>query len=113
MLAAMLTWTMKLRRNAGYELARKWFVRLFPALLAEGEVIVDRFLEGRLQFGNAFSLEGDYIARVEDFAVEDPRFVIEFDFANIPFVFHHGVTPGSIRGRAVEKHDAKDVVIVT
>ena len=94
---------MKLRRNAGDELARKWFVRLLATLLAEREVIVNRFLEGRLQFGNGFALEGDNVPRVENLAVEDSRLVVEFNFANIAFVFHHGITPASIRNRRMER----------
>jgi hypothetical protein len=34
--------------------------------------------------------------------VEDPRFVVEFNFADIPFVFHHGVTPASVRNRRMD-----------
>ena len=66
---------MKLRRNARHELTREGLVRLFPALLAECEIIVNRSLEGGFQFGDALSLKGNHVPRVEDFAVENPRFV--------------------------------------
>jgi hypothetical protein len=59
----------KLRRIAGNELAREGFVRLFPTLLAEGEIIVSRILEGGLQLVNAALLEGDHVPRVDDLAV--------------------------------------------
>src|SRR5947209_3381185 len=94
---------MKLWRNARHELTREGLVRLFPALRAECEIIVDRSLEGCFQFGDALSLEGDHVARVEDFAMENPRFVVEFDFANITLVFHHGVTPAWTRNRRMER----------
>jgi hypothetical protein len=42
-------------------------------------------------------------SRALDFAVEDPRLIVEFDFTNMPFVFHHGVTPASVRNRRMER----------
>jgi hypothetical protein len=55
----------------------------FAALLAEGEVVVHGFPEGFLQIRHALALEGNDVARVDDFAVEDAGLVIEFDLSDI------------------------------
>lgn len=49
------------------------------------------------QTGDAVALERDHVASVDDFAVEDRRFGVEPDFADVSFVFHHGMTPPSPR----------------
>src|SRR5207249_8196860 len=75
----------QVRADAGDELAGEGFLRLLAALLTESKIVLDGSAERLLQFRDAAALKRDDIASVHGFAVEDPGFVVELDFADIPF----------------------------
>ena len=59
-------------------------------------------MESLGQLCDALTLKGNGISSVDNFPMENPLLVIEFDFADVALVFHHGVTPASVRSRPVD-----------
>src|SRR5438034_1393596 len=94
---------MKARADTGHELTRVGLFGFLAPLRAKGQVVLHRFSEGAPQLSDTCTLEGDDIARVDDFAVKDAGLVVEFNPSDISFVFHHGVTPASVRNRRRER----------
>src|SRR5207244_12916638 len=93
----------KLWRNSCHELAREGLVGFLATRCTEGKIVVYGLLECLLEFSNALTLDGNDIARIDDFAVKDAGFVVELDFSNVSLVLHHGVTPASVRNRRIER----------
>jgi hypothetical protein len=87
----------KVGADAGDELTGERLLRLFAALRTEGEIVLDGIAERPFQFADGRALEADDIPGVDDFAVEKPGLVVVLDPASISLVFHHGVTPASVR----------------
>src|SRR5262249_9792900 len=87
---------MQVRADTGHELAGEWLFRLLSSLRAKGQVVRDGIVECFLQFGDRGPLKGNHIPSVDDFAVENCRFVVVLDASNVSLIFHHGVTPASV-----------------
>src|SRR5437588_4831210 len=98
---------MQVGPNPHDEVPREGLVRLLPPLLAEGKVVLDRFLESLLQFLHRGSLEGDHVAGINDLAMKDVSVLVKLDNRLIAFVLHNksspsGVTPASVRKRLMD-----------
>jgi len=93
----------KIRSDASYKLAREGSLWLLPARFAESEVVLDGVVEGFAQLRNGGTLESDDVPSVDHFSMEKLGLVVVLNASHVPFVFHHGVTPASVRNRRIER----------
>jgi len=68
--------------------AGKGLFRRFATLSAKVEIIIDGFLKRSLNLLNGGSFKRNHIADVDYFTMQDTCFLVEFNFADIAFVFH-------------------------
>src|SRR5437870_689924 len=94
---------MQVRADAGDELTGERFLRLLASLRAESQVVLDGIAECLLQLRDGGTLKRNHIPSVDDFAVENSGLVVVLDPPNVTLVFHHGVTPASVRNRRIER----------
>jgi len=50
-----------------------------------------------LNFINAFAFKSNHITDINNLPVLNARFVVNFNFTDITFIFHHGFTPADSR----------------
>ena len=88
---------MQRRIDAHDELAGIGFLRLFPALLAEGEVVFDRVGESLLQLRNRSALKGNDITESQHFAMKDLGVLVILYKGLVSLICHH--VHGAVRNR--------------
>ena len=91
--------TMQSWRNPGDKRAGTSFGRRLTTPAAELPIIIARLVKRQLHLGDTVSLEGDSIAGLDDFSMDELRIRVEFDCAKAAFVFDHGVSPTFVGSR--------------
>src|SRR5947209_674558 len=94
---------MHVRADTRDKLTGVRLLRLLASLGAKHQVFLYGIAKRGLQFGNGLTLERNHIPSVDDFTVENADRVVVFDAPNVALVFHHGVTPASVRNRRMER----------
>lgn len=92
---------MNFRRDAQKDLAGCWDIGLLTEACAGLQIVVNRFMEGGLQFFDRRAVKTDDIAYSGQMTDKDPIIGIKLNAGGISFKFHgaHGVTPISSRKR--------------